>query len=125
MLHFKQSYNTIGDLMKDRDLARLGDSFVNFVYSMALTQRREKPSGAKVRGTFLAESLRRAGLRKFASSRNDSHSLADAAEAFIVYGWLNNLISLDQSIEILSANENVIEGLATLLGYVRDRVRLS
>ncbi len=125
MLHFRQSYNTICDLMKDRDLARLGDSFVNFVYSMALTQRREKPSGAKVRGTFLAESLRRAGLRKFASSRNDSHSLADAAEAFIVYGWLNNLISLDQSIEILSANENVIEGLATLLGYVRDRVRLS
>jgi hypothetical protein len=117
-----RSYRDLTEVLSDRRLASLGDAYINFVYSIALSNQTGKPSGAKVRGTFLAEALRRAGLRDFLSSRVSRHVLADAAEALIIYGWLNDCITLKESVAMLQKSRDLVEGLRKLLATVKDRV---
>jgi Na+-transporting NADH:ubiquinone oxidoreductase subunit NqrF len=60
---FIKTYNSLTEVLTDHKLASLGDSFINFAYSLALSERRGTPEGKKVKGTLLAEALRRTGLR--------------------------------------------------------------
>jgi hypothetical protein len=120
-----KNYNSLQQILADRELASLGDAYINFVYSLALSQRRSKPSGAKVKGTALAEALRKAGLRKHLPSRIDKHALSDAAEALAVYGWLHNLLTLEESVEILAKTDSLVEGLMQMLLRVKERIKLS
>jgi hypothetical protein len=50
------------------------------------------------------------------------HGLADAAEALLVYGWLNGIITLDDCLGAMRMNEDVAEGLSDLLAKVKERV---
>ena len=58
-------------------------------------------------------------------SRIDKHVLSDAAEALLVYGWLQNLLSLDDSVNILVTNESLENGLIELLLKAKEQIRLS
>lgn len=109
-------------MLTDHKLASLGDAYVNFVYSLALSHRTGKASGAKVKGKVLAEALREAGLREYLPSRMASHALADGAEALIVYAWLNRCITLEESVSILAKAEDSVEGLSNLLVLIRKRI---
>jgi len=120
-----KTYNNLSEVLADRELASLGDAYINWVYSLALSERKGKPDGAKVKGTALAEALRKAGLRTLLPSRIDKHVLSDAAEALLVYAWLQNLLSQDDSVNTLFANENLINGLTQLLLKAKEQVRLS
>jgi hypothetical protein len=71
-------------------MASLGDAYVNFAYSLALSKRSGKPQGQKVKGKVLAQAIKRAGLREYLPSRMTRHMIADAAESLIVYAWLHN-----------------------------------
>jgi hypothetical protein len=106
----------------DHKLASLGDAYVNFAYSLALSNRMGKPSGAKVKGRILAEALRKAGLREYLPSRMTGHALADAAEALIVYAWLNRCITLEETVSILAKAEDAVESLSNLLVLIRRRI---
>jgi hypothetical protein len=117
--------DSLAAVLDDHQLAALGDAFINFAYSLALSNKRGVPSGAKVKGSLLAEGLRRAGLRPYAQSRVDRHMLADAAEALIVYGWLRDCITLEESVTLLEKNEDLAEGLRELLEKIIHRIRLS
>jgi hypothetical protein len=124
---FTRHHTSLKDVLRDRELASLGDSYVNFVYSLALSNMRRKPSGAKVKGSVLAEALRKAGLRDYLPSRMTRHMLADGAEsararALIVYAWLQGLITLEESVTITGRNKDLVEGLSQLLAIIRDRV---
>ena len=56
-------------------------------------------------------------------SRIDKHILNDAAEAFSL--WLvQNLLSLDNSVNILVTNESLENGLKELLLKAKEQVRL-
>lgn len=120
-----KDYNSLPQILADRKLASLGDAYINFVYSLALSQRRGRPSGAKVKGTALAEALRKAGLREHLPSRIDKHVLSDAAEALVVYAWLHDLLTLEDSVEILGKTDSLVEGLTQLLLKVKERIKLS
>jgi len=120
-----KDYKSLPQILADQKLASLGDAYINFVYSLALSQRKGKPSGAKVKGTALAEALRKAGLREHLPSRIDKHVLSDAAEALVVYAWLHNLLSLEDSVKILGKTDNLVEGLTQLLLKVKERIKLS
>jgi hypothetical protein len=50
------------------------------------------------------------------------HTLADAAEALIVYAWLNNCVSLDEGVAIIEKEKDPIKGLSQLLMTIKDRV---
>jgi hypothetical protein len=121
---FLNNFSSLSQILMDKPLAALGDAYVNFVYSLALSRKMGKPMGKKVKGTPLAEALRKAGLRQFLPSRIDKHVLSDAAEALLVYAWLNNFITIEQSIEVLEKTENLDDGLARLLLMVKEKVKL-
>lgn len=86
----------------DEDLAKLGDTLVNLIYSLARSMAQKKPDGAKVSNKVLSESLRMAGLRSLAPSRVDRHRLGDITEAMIAFAWLQDKIKIEEAAEILS-----------------------
>ena len=125
ILSSTRDHDSLAAVLTDRKLAALGDAFINFAYSLALSNRRGVPSGAKVKGSLLAEGLRRAGLRPYAPSRITRHMLADAAEALIVYAWLRDCITLEETVALLEKNEDLAEGLRELLEKIIHRIKLS
>jgi hypothetical protein len=125
ILSSTREHDSLASVLTDHRLAALGDAFINFAYSLALSNRRGVPSGAKVKGSLLAEGLRRAGLRRYLPSRITRHVLADAAEALIVYAWLRDCITLEETLTLLEKNEDLAEGLRELLEKIIHRIRLS
>jgi hypothetical protein len=120
-LGFSSVRRGLGEVLADHGLASLGDAYVNFVFSLAISNRKREPMGIKVKGTLLAEALRRAGLRECLPSRMSRHKLADAAEALIVYTWLNNSLSLGESIALIGKYSDPVEGLSQLLVAAKER----
>jgi hypothetical protein len=122
---FTKSYGNLREVLVDHDLASLGDAYINFVYSLALSNKKRKPSGAKVKGSALSEALKKAGLREYLPSRMTSHLLADAAEALIVYAWLSNCITLEESAAILEKTGDLVDALTQLLTTIKKRINFS
>jgi hypothetical protein len=112
---FLKTYTNPTQIMMDKPLAALGDAYVNFAYSLALSKKIGKPCGKKVKGTPLAEAVRKAELRKQLPSRIDKHVLSDAAEALLVYAWLNSAITLEESVNVLEKSKDLENGLVQLL----------
>lgn len=112
---FMKTYKTLTEVLIDHKLASLGDAYVNFAYSLALSNKKGKPSGAKVKGYVLAEALKRSGVREHLPARITRHAMADAAEALLIYAWLNNYITLEDTVAILEENDDPVEGFGQLL----------
>jgi hypothetical protein len=125
LFSFVKSYGSLREVLIDHNLASLGDAYINFVYSLALSKRRGKPSGGKVKGSALSEALKKAKLREHLPSRMTSHLLADAAEALIVYAWLCNYITLEESVITLEENADLVDALTQLLKRIKERVKFS
>jgi len=119
---FLKAYNSLTEVLTDHKLAALGDAFINFAYSLALSVKRGQPSGAKVRGNVLAKAVRKAGLREHMPSRISSHMMADAAEALIVYAWLQKHITLEECVTTLAKAEDSVEGFTELLSKIKVRL---
>ena len=119
---FIKKYADIKEVLMDNKLARLGDAYVNFIYSLALSIRKGEPAGRKVKGKILAEAFKSAGLRDFLPHRIDSHKLADAAEALILYAWAKDALSFQEAIKILQETEDTVEGFKKLLTLARRRL---
>lgn len=115
MFAFIRKYENLSDALMDKKLASLGDAYVNFLYSLALSKKKGEPVGTKVKGRLLADALKKAGLRKLLPSRINRHKQADAAEALIVYAWMRGSVSLEEELQILEENENEIEAFRILL----------
>jgi len=120
---FAKIYKDLTEVLMDHKLAALGDAYINFAYSLALSQNKGQPSGAKVRGSVLAEAFKKAGLRKHMPSKVSRHMLADAAEALTVYAWLHSYIKLEECVTILEKAENPVEGFTQLFLTIKDRVK--
>ena len=58
---FIKKYADIKEVLMDNKLARLGDAYVNFIYSLALSIRRENPLEERSRGKFWLKPLNRLG----------------------------------------------------------------
>ncbi len=121
---FLKSYASLNQILTDKKLAALGDAYVNFIYSLAVSKRLGKPFGKKVKGTPLAEAVRKAGLRKLLPSRIDKHVLSDAAEALLVYVWLTKALTLEECVAALEKSDDLEEGLVRLLLRSTERIRL-
>lgn len=122
---FIKTHENITEVLTNHKLASLGDAYINFVYSLALSNRKGQPSGAKVKGTVLAEAIKKAGLREYLPSRMTRHMLADAAEALIVYAWLHNCITLEESVATLEKTDDPIDGFSQLLATIKNRAKFS
>jgi len=87
----------------DRKLAQLGDAFVNFVYSLALTRSIGEPVGTKVSDKVLANAARKVGIRRLLPKRTSRGDVSNAVESLVVYAWLHNHMTIDEISAILEA----------------------
>jgi hypothetical protein len=117
-----KNYKNLADVLLDKDLAGLGDAYVNFLYSLAMSQKSGHPTGAKVNNRILAKAVRRAGLRELLPRRIDRHDLGNAAEALLVFAWLAKAVTLEESLEILREREETVEAFAALLRVTLERL---
>jgi hypothetical protein len=115
MFEFIPQHENLSEVLTDHKLAKLGDAYVNFLYSLAISKKTGEPAGIKVKGRLLADAFKKAGLRKFLPSRMDRHKQADAAEALIVYAWIHSSMTMEEGLEILEQNENSLEAFSCLL----------
>ncbi|NJE03120.1 ribonuclease III family protein [Thermococcus sp. MV11] len=88
----------------DRGLAKLGDSLVNFIFSLALSEYLGRPTGERVPNASLTIALELAGLRHVVPPRTDKHGKGDIAEAIFAYAWLEGKITVEEAVEILREN---------------------
>jgi len=118
---FIPKHRSLREILADDDLAALGDAFVNFVYSLALSLKEGKPIGRKLSNMTLASALRKADLRKMLPFRMDRHRQANAAEALIVYAWLTGILSLKEILRIISRSENIEDAWGMLLQEIVEK----
>ncbi len=78
-------------ILADKGLARLGDAYVNFIYSLALTDVGGEPTGAKVSDRILVEAAKISGLKRLLPKRTGRNDVANAVEALLVHAWHNKL----------------------------------
>jgi hypothetical protein len=115
MFEFIQQHESLSEVLMDHKLAKLGDAYVNFLYSLVVSKKTGEPAGIKVKGRLLADAFKKAGLRKFLPSRVDRHKQADAAEALIVYVWIRGSMTMKEGIEILEQKDDSVEAFRRLL----------
>lgn len=87
----------------DKSNAKLGDSLVNFIYSIAKSIATEVPTGMKVSDSILSEAYRdslwhKTNTLKLTGKKN---RVADNIEALFLYFWLHENISLEKLIDPL------------------------
>jgi len=123
MFAFIPQYESLNEVLMDQKLAKLGDAYVNFLYSLALSKKRGEATGTKVQGRLLADAFKKAGLREFLPSRIDRHKQADAAEALIVYAWIQGSMTMEEGLEILEQNEDALEAFRVLLLTAKERLK--
>jgi hypothetical protein len=124
MFAFIPQYESLSEVLMDQKLASLGDAYVNFLYSLALSKKNGEPTGTKVKGRLLADAFKKAGLRKFLPSRIDRHKKADAAEALIVYAWIRGSMTMEEGLKILEQNGDKVEVFSLLLLTAKRKLDL-
>lgn len=93
----------LAKILTDNGLAQFGDALLNFVYSLALTEKTSHPKGTRVPDKILAEAAVKAGLRKHLPRRVGRGEVANSLEALLGYAWLQNLMALDEYVICLKA----------------------
>ncbi|MEM3737005.1 MAG: ribonuclease III family protein [Candidatus Bathyarchaeia archaeon] len=105
---------SLREILLDRDLAKLGDVYLNFAYSLALSMKVGKPTGLRVSNTVLAGGIRKAGLRGLLPHRLSSHDIGSAGEALAVYGLLKGYITTEDLVSIIKECEDASEAFARI-----------
>jgi hypothetical protein len=121
---FTPQYTSLEGILQDRKLASLGDSYVNFISSLALSEKRGEAAGTKVSSRILSQALKKSKLRIFLPKRIDRHTLGDAAEALIVYAWLREAITIEESVKMLLSSTDIAKAFASLLLLAKERLNL-
>ena len=122
MFSFIPQYENLCEVLMDQKLAKLGDAYVNFLYSLALSKKQGEATGTKVQSRLLADAFKKAGLRRLLPSRTDRHKQADAAEALIVYAWILGSVSMSEGLKILEQNEDELDGFSFLLLTAKRKI---
>ncbi|MFQ6074095.1 MAG: ribonuclease III family protein [Candidatus Bathyarchaeia archaeon] len=117
-----KEYKNLEEVLLDKDLAGLGDAYVNLLYSLVVSQKSGHPTGAKVNNKILAEAVRKAGLRELLPHRIDRHVLGNAAEALIAFAWLTDTLTFQDSLKILGENDDNVEAFTILLREILERL---
>ena len=124
MRTFIPKYRTLQEVLRDRKLAALGDAYVNFVYSLALSKKKGEPAGGKVDNRILSDALRKTGLRGLLPKRIDRHEQANAVEALMVYAWIQKVVTIDEAFHILESHKTITAAFCLLLQEARKKLGL-
>jgi len=113
----------IHQIVLNKELASLGDAYVNFIYSLALTRISGHPRAVKVSDRILAGALKLAGLRGYLGTRITRKDLANASESLLVEAYLRELLTVQESVQILTQHpDGPAAGLSELLKLAAERL---
>jgi hypothetical protein len=111
-------------VMRNKQLASLGDAYVNFVYSLALTRLNGYPQGTKVSDRILSQALRLAGLRDELGTRVAKKDLANASESLLAEAYRRDVLTIEESVRIINEKpEEPAVGISDLLKLAAERLR--
>ena len=96
-----KDFSNLKEIAINKQLAKLGDNFVNFIYSIAKSCVLGQFTGWKLPDRVLAQALRDADLRFLLSTKASAHDLGDAVESLIVHSWIFQKLSLEELTTIL------------------------
>jgi hypothetical protein len=106
----------IRQIMRDKRLASLGDAYVNFVFSLALTRLKGYPQGTKVSDKVLAQALKSSGLRDRLGTRVTKKDMANASESILAEAYQRDMLPIDESVHVITNYpEKPTDGLTELL----------
>jgi hypothetical protein len=108
--------------MQDKKLARLGDAYINLIYSLALTQIHKEPCGVKVSDRTLADAFKIAGLRSYLGTRLNREDFANASEAVLIEAYRKGSLTIDESVNIISSATDPNSGIAKLLSLAVEKL---
>lgn len=120
----------------DKNLSKFGDSLINFIFSLALSEYLGHPSAGRVPNASLTIALEKSGLLHHVPPRTDKHGKGDIAEAIIAYAWLEKIISIEEAVKILWENlspevthpsrkkEVIGNAFGELLKIIKERLEL-
>jgi hypothetical protein len=108
--------------MQDKKLARLGDAYINLVYSLALTESQGQPQGVKVSDRVLAEAFKSAGLRSYLGTGHSRKDFANASEAILIDAYRKGMLTLNESVKVIIHGGNFTAGIAELLKLSVERL---
>ena len=110
-------------VLADSRLAKLGDAYVNFVFSLGRSRALREPQGIKVSDRILAEALRRSGLRQELPRRTTRQDCANAVEALLVFGYLNKLVTLEEAVDRIAASpDSPVDAFVSLIRSVAEKI---
>jgi len=117
------SQHGLRGIILDKKLASLGDAYLNFLFSLALTKTFSEPVGVKVSDKVLAEVARRTGVRELLPRRTSRGDVGNSIEALIVYSWLSRQLTLEESVDILATRgEDPTEAVSCLVREILRRI---
>lgn len=120
--NFTRKHTSLTEILLDKGLAKVGDAFVNFVFSLAVSNKKATPTNIRVPSTIMSEALRKTGYRKYLPHRVDRHRQGDAVEALIFYSWLEEILSLEECVSILQKEADIpVEAFANLITIIIER----
>jgi uncharacterized radical SAM superfamily protein len=115
--------NTLRQIMRDKQLASLGDAYVNFIYSLALSKINDRPQAVKVSDRILAEAFKLADLRPYLGTRIQRKDSANACESILIEAYRRNTLSIEESVKIICENpEGPVAGLSGLVRLAVQRL---
>jgi hypothetical protein len=118
-------HKSLSSILADKELASLGDAYVNLLYSLVLSKKQGKAVGKRADKIILSKALNKAGLRKFLPSRTDRHKQADAVEALLLYGWLVGKITLKEMVDIIGKDTSICEGFIKMIKIVVKKLGMA
>ncbi|MCW4039363.1 MAG: hypothetical protein NWE83_01275 [Candidatus Bathyarchaeota archaeon] len=113
---FRKNYSSLTEVLLDKDLAKIGDALVNFIFSLAVSNTMKQPQNVRVSSLTLSTALKKTGLRELLPHRIDRHDQANAVEALVMYAWITKIFSLSELLQILESEaQNPIEAFSKVL----------
>ena len=116
--------SNLSDLLLDKNLAKLGDSYINFLYSIAMTITKKEPTGIKVSDRLLALAAKEAGMRVLLPKRTPIGRVADAVEVLLIHSVISGSLKMKDMIEILLESEDdTITGFKNIIIKALSKVK--
>ncbi|MFX0113554.1 MAG: ribonuclease III family protein [Candidatus Hodarchaeota archaeon] len=88
-------------LTKDKQIAQLGDSLTNFIYSLAVSLAKGKCTGTRVPDTVLANAYHSSILKTIIPTKGKKGQVGDVVEAALLLSWLFGQFELEEMVTIL------------------------
>lgn len=109
------------EIISDKGLARLGDSYLNFLYSMALSEAEGKPTGARIKDRTLVDVAKATGIRSILPARTPKGRVADSIEALLAYTWLREALKFEDMMEVF--RRRFYDPVSSLEEIVKEAVK--